>query len=235
MAELAVATPPRPSLVDADLRRHRGRRPGPVGRGRVGGARGRAALRPGETGARARRRRRRRPGRRAGAPGCSAPGGSSPRPARRAALERATAAGADAVVELRGRRGRRRAGRSGFARRVRAARPTSSSTRCSASRARPRRWSWRPAGGWSTSAAPPGRRLAVDSADPAQPVGRGARLHQQRAHRRPPPRGLRHGARARRSRPPRGRPTTSCPLDGAPAAWEAVARGAASRRMVVTP
>ena len=69
------------------------------------------------------------------------------------------------------------------ARGVPAAPPTSSSTRCSAPAARPRRRCSARAAGWSTSAARPAPPLS-SLGGPAQPVGGRARLHQQRPHRR---------------------------------------------------
>ena len=96
-------------------------------------------------------------------PGCSAPAGSSRRPARPPRCERARARGADAVVDLRAdddaavaRRALRDACGGVGRRRRRPARRHPGHGRGAGARRR--------AGGWSTSAAPPAPALSVDSA-----------------------------------------------------------------------
>ncbi len=62
---------------------------------------------------------------------------------------------------------------------------------------------------------------------PAQPVGRGAGLHQHLAHRRPATRGVRHRSRARRRRPPRGHPRRRAPRRAHRPPGTVVSRGTA--------
>ena len=69
---------------------------------------------------------------------------------------------------------------------------------------------------------------------PAQQVGRGAGLHEHRAHRHPPPRGVPHRARARRRRPARGHPRRRAARRRTGRVGR-VSDGTASRRVVLTP
>ena len=234
LAELAVADAAEAVAGRRRPPRHRGRRAGPLGRRRLGGARrpGRAPARarpcscsaPGASSARSPCRR----------PGCSAPAASSRRPARPARWSGPRHAGADAVVDLRDDDDA-----AALAERLRDACDGSADVVVDPLAGIPGTAAalvlGEPAGGWSTSAAPPGRPLSVDSAALRSRSAAVLGYTNTALTDAPPPRGVRHGARPRRARPHRGRPTTSCRSTAHRRRGTRSARGTASRRVVVSP
>ena len=219
LAELAVARAAEAVVVDADLPDTAVAALGlsAVAAWEVLERPGRAARR--RDGARARRRRGRRPGRGAGGPPARG------RPRRRGGpLARGAGAGPPHAVRMPWSTCAPTTTPppwpSGCARRATAP-PTSSSTRSPASRARAAALVLAEGGrlvnlGSTRRAGPVGRLRG-----PAQPVGRGARLHQHLPHRRAPQAVfatvLEHAARGRLEVD-----HDVVPLDGAPAAWDAV-------------
>ena len=224
-SRVAVA-PPRPSVVEADLPDTAGRGARAVGGRRVGGARG-----PRRAPARARRC------------SCSAPAGSSARSrSRPPGCSGAGRVVAAARSDGRAARGPRHAARTPWSTCAPTTTPPRSAERLREACDGPADVVVDPLFGIPGTAAAlvladGGRLVNLGSAAgagpvgrlgrPAQPLGRGARLHQQRAHRRAPPGGVRHRPRPRRRRAPRGRPTTSSrstahPRPGTRSPWHGI-------------